>query len=202
MAATVLLAGGLVFLAPSLEVLGGQWAPAAPVARLLGIYVCLRSAAHLLIPLLAATGHPAADAALGLGWFALLAVAVAGATRLGISAVAAAQIGVAAIMLAAYVAVARRLVGISPAAIGAVLARLAVAMALAGACVLGLRSLGGVWAADATWPTLLLLGSAFTVAYGAAVCLLVPRVAADVRRLGAHLVPARGDGSSLAEHPP
>jgi len=202
MAATVLLAGGLVFLAPSLQVLGEQWGPAVPVARLLGIYVCLRSAAHLLIPLLAATGHPGADAALGVGWFALLAVAVAGATRLGITAVAAAQIGVAAVMVAAYVAVARRLVGISPAAIAAVLARLAAAMALAGACVLGLRALGGVWVADETWPTLLLNGTAFTVAYGAAVCLLVPEVAGGVRRLRAYLVPGRGDGSPVAEHPP
>jgi hypothetical protein len=71
--------------------------------------------------------------------------------------------------------------------VAAVLGRLAVAVALGGAVVLGLRTLGGVWAADTTWPTLLLLGTSFTLAYAAAAWLLMPALRADVRRLRTHL---------------
>jgi O-antigen/teichoic acid export membrane protein len=187
MAATALLAGGLVFLAPSLQVLGTQWAPAVPVARALALYVCLRSAAHLMTPLLAATGHPGADAALRVCWFLLLAGAVVAAAQVGITAVGIAQVAVAGIMLAAYAETARRLVGVRPGAVASTMARLAVAVALSGACVLGLRTLGGVWTADATWLTLLLLGTAFALAYAAVGWLLLPDVAAEGRRLREHL---------------
>jgi hypothetical protein len=64
-----------------------------------------------------------------------------------------------------------------------------VATALGGAVVLGLRALGGVWVADTTWPTLLLLGAAFTLAYASACWLLLPALRADLRRLRAHLTP-------------
>jgi PST family polysaccharide transporter len=189
MAVTALFAGGLVFLAPSLQVLGAQWGPAVPVARALALYVCLRSAAHLMTPLLAATGHPGADAALRACWFVLLAGAVAAATQVGITAVGLAQVAVALVMLVAYAETARRLVGIRPGAVASTLARLAVAVALGGACVLGLRMLGGVWTADATWLTLLLLGTAFTLGYSAVGWLLLPDVAAAARRVLGHLAP-------------
>jgi L-lactate permease len=55
--------------------------------------------------------------------------------------------------------------------------------------VLGLRTLGGVWTADTTWPTLLLLGAAFTLAYTLASWLLLPALRADLQRLRAHLTP-------------
>jgi O-antigen/teichoic acid export membrane protein len=187
MAVTTLFAGGLVFLAPSLQVLGAQWTPAIPVARALALYVCLRSAAHLMTPLLAATGHPGADAALRTCWFLLLTGTVVAATRVGITTVGIAQAVVAGVMLVAYTETARRLVGIRPGAVASTLARLAVAVALGGGCVLGLRMLGGVWTADATWPTLLLLGTAFALAFGAACWLLLPEVATQARRVLGHL---------------
>ncbi len=189
MAVTAPLAGGLVFLAPSLEVLGGRWEPSVATARVLGLYVCLRSAAHFMTPLLAATGHPGADAVLRAGWFVLLACLIALVAHEGIAAVGAAQAAVAGVLLVAYTEAARRLVGVRPGAVAAVLGRLAVAVALGGGVVLGLRALGGVWAADATWPTLLLLGTSFTLVYAAAAWLLMPALGADVRRLRAHLIP-------------
>jgi hypothetical protein len=44
-----------------------------------------------------------------------------------------------------------------------------------------------VWAADETWTTLLLLGTAFTLVYTAAAWLLIPEAVADARRLRTHL---------------
>lgn len=187
MALTVLLAGGLLFLAPGVQVLGSQWEPSVATARVLGLYVCLRSAAHFMTPLLAATGHPGADAALRACWFVLLACLILLVAPEGITAVAGAQAVVAGVLLVAYAEVARRLVGVRPGVVAAVLGRLAVAVALGGAVVLGLRTLGGVWAADTTWPTLLLLGTSFTLAYAAAAWLLMPALRADVRRLRTHL---------------
>lgn len=189
MAATVLLAGGLIFLAPSLQVLGAQWEPSVAIARALGLYVCLRSAAHFMTPLLAATGHPGADARLRACWFVLLAGAIVLVAPEGITAVGVAQAVVAGVLLVAYTEASRRLVGVRPGVVAAILSRLAVAAALGGAVVLGLRTLGGVWAADTTWPTLLLLGASFTLAYTLAASLLMPALRADLRRLRAHLTP-------------
>jgi lipopolysaccharide exporter len=189
MTATTLLAGGLIFLAPSLQVLGAQWQPSVATARALGLYVCLRSAAHFMTPLLAATGHPGADAALRGCWFVLLAGAIVVVAPEGIAAVGIAQAVVAGVLLVAYTEASRRLVGIRPLAVGAILGRLAVALAVGGATVLGLRTLGGVWAADTTWATLLLLGTSFTLAYTAAVWLVLPALGTDVRRLRTHLSP-------------
>jgi lipopolysaccharide exporter len=189
MAATVLFAGGLIFLAPSLQVLGAKWEPSVPIARALGLYVCLRSAAHFMTPLLAATGHPGADAALRACWFVLVAAAIVLVAPEGVTAVGVAQAVVAGVLLAAYTEASRRLVGVRPGVVAASLNRLAVAAALGGAVVLGLRTLGGVWVADTTWPTLLLLGAAFTLAYTMAAWLLLPALRDDLRRLRAHLTP-------------
>jgi O-antigen/teichoic acid export membrane protein len=189
MAATALLAGGLLFLAPSLQVLGAQWEPSVATARALGLYVCLRSAAQFMTPLLAATGHPGADAGLRACWFVLLACAIVLVIPEGIVAVGVAQAVVAGLLLIGYTEAARRLVGVHPGVVAAVLGRLAVAVAFGGAVVLGLRTLGGVWVADTTWPTLLLLGTSFTLAYAAATWLLLPALSVDLRRLRAHLTP-------------
>lgn len=189
MAATTLLAGGLVVLAPGLQVLGAQWQPSVATARALGLYVCLRSAAHFMTPLLAATGHPGADAALRGCWFALLAGAIVLVAPEGIAAIGVAQAVVAGVLLVAYTEASRRLVGIQPGAVAAILGRLAVALAAGAATVLGLRTLGGIWVADATWATLLLLGTCFTLAYTAVLWLALPALGTDLRRLRAHLTP-------------
>jgi hypothetical protein len=104
-------------------------------------------------------------------------------------AVGVAQAVVAGLLLIGYTEAARRLVGVHPGVVAAVLGRLAVAVAFGGAVVLGLRTLGGVWVADTTWPTLLLLGTSFTLAYAAATWLLLPALSVDLRRLRAHLTP-------------
>lgn len=189
MAGTALLAGGLIFLAPSLQVLGAQWQPSVATARALGLYVCLRSAAHFMTPLLAATGHPGTDAALRACWFVLLAGAIVLVASEGIAAVGVAQAAVAGVLLVAYTEASRRLVGIRPGVVATILGRLGVAVALGGVAVLGLRTLGGVWVADTTWLTLLLLGGSFTLAYTAAALVLQPALRADLRRLRAHLTP-------------
>jgi lipopolysaccharide exporter len=189
MAATTLLAGGLVVLAPSLQVLGTQWQPSVATARALGLYVCLRSAAHFMTPLLAATGHPGADAALRGCWFVLLAGAIVLVAPEGIAAIGVAQAVVAGVLLVAYTEASRRLVGVPPGAVAAVLGRLAVALAAGAAMVLGLRTLGGIWVADTTWATLLLLGTCFTLAYTAALWLVMPTLGTDLRRLRVHLTP-------------
>jgi O-antigen/teichoic acid export membrane protein len=189
MAATALLAGGLIFLAPSLQVLGVQWRPSVATARALGLYVCLRSAAQFMTPLLAATGHPGTDAALRACWFVLLAGAIVLVAPEGIAAVGVAQAVVAGALLVAYTEASRRLVGVRPGVVATILGRLGVAVALGGVTVLGLRTLGGVWVADTTWPTLLLLGGSFTLVYAAAAWLLQPALRADVRRLRVHLTP-------------
>jgi O-antigen/teichoic acid export membrane protein len=189
MAATTLLAGGLIFLAPSLQVLGAQWQPSVATARALGLYVCLRSAAHFMTPLLAATGHPGADAALRACWFVLLTCAIVLVAPEGSTAVGVAQAVVAGVLLVAYTEASRRLVRVRPGVVAAILGRLALAVALGGSAVLGLRTLGGVWVADTTWPTLLLLGTSFTLTYAAAAWLLLPVLRADLRRLRAHLIP-------------
>lgn len=189
MTVTALLAGGLIFLAPGLQVLGAQWEPSVATARALGLYVCLRSVAQLMTPLLAATGHPGADAGLRACWFVLLGCAIAVVAPEGIAAVGAAQAVVAGVLLVAYTGASRRLVGVRPGVVATILVRLAVAIAVGGAVVLGLRTLGGIWVADTTWTTLLLLGASFTLAYGAAAWLLVPALGADLRRLRAHLTP-------------
>jgi PST family polysaccharide transporter len=189
MAATTLLAGGLVFLAPSLQVLGAQWQPSVATARALGLYVCLRSAAHFMTPLLAATGHPGADAALRACWFVLLAGVIVLVAPEGIVAIGIAQAVVAGVLLVAYTEVSRRLVGIRPLTVAAILGRLAIALTAGGAMVLGLRMLGGVWVADTTWPTLLLLGTSFTLTYTVTVWLVVPELGTDLRRLRAYLIP-------------
>jgi hypothetical protein len=187
MALICLLGGGLIFLAPSLQVLGVEWAPSVPVARWLGLYVCLRSGAHLIHALLAATGRPGVDASLRGAWVVLLALSIAAVARHGIIAVAAVQAVVAGVLLLGYVVAAVRFVSIRGRRLALDLGRQAIVTAIAGSVVAGLRLFGGVWTADTTWATLFLLSSAFVVVYAAGTMLLVPGVGQDLRRLRARL---------------
>ena len=110
--AVFLMGAGLATLAPSLELLGRRWAPSVPVARLLGIYICLRSAAFLTSMLLR-VASPAVNAVLKGAWVALLAALIATVGRSGIVAVGAIQVAVAGPMLVAYLVLASRLTGVS-----------------------------------------------------------------------------------------
>lgn len=188
MAIICLFGGGVIALAPSLEVLGARWAPSVPAARALGVYVCLRSAAHLIHALLLAVGRPGVDAALRGVWFALLGVLIATVGRSGILTVAVLQAVVAAMLLGGYVTAASRLVGLSAPRLLLDLGRQAAVVAAATLAVAGMRSLGGIWADDPSWATLLLLGSVFVVVYTAATLLLLPGIAADLRKVRASIV--------------
>lgn len=188
MATVCLFGGAVIALAPSLVVLGARWEPAVPVARALGVYVCLRSAAHLIHALLDAVGRPGVDAALRCAWFVLLGVLIATVGRRGIVTVGVLQAVVAAVLLGGYVVAASRLVGLSAGRLVLGLARQAVVVAVAALAVAGLRMLGGIWTDDSSWGTLFLLGSVFLVAYSAATMLLLPRIGADLRKVRARLV--------------
>jgi PST family polysaccharide transporter len=187
MATVCLFGGGVIALAPSLLVLGARWEPSVPVARALGVYVCLRSAAHLIHALLAAVGRPGVDAALRGAWFVLLGVLIATVGRRGIVTVGVLQAVVASVLLGGYVSAASRLVGLSAGRLVLDLARQAVVVAVAALAVAGLRMLGGIWTADSSWGTLFLLGSVFVLAYSAATMLLLPGIGADLRKVRARL---------------
>src|SRR6202023_3210554 len=106
------MGAALATLAPYLEVLGHRWQPAVPVARLLGVYICLRSAAFMVSMLLRVVS-PVANALLRGLWVLLLVVLIATVGRTGITAVGAIQVVVAAPMLVGFLLVARRRSGIS-----------------------------------------------------------------------------------------
>lgn len=188
MALICLFGGGLIVLAPCLQVLGTKWAPSVPVARWLGVYVCVRSGAHLIHALLVGSGRPGVDAFLRGGWLLMLAFLIATLGGRGILAVGMVQAVVAGCFLIAYIGAAVRFVRISSGQLAADLGRLAVVSTIAGSVVLGLRLLGGVWAADTTWVTLLLLGSAFAITYLVGTMLLIPGIGRNLRRLRASLV--------------
>jgi O-antigen/teichoic acid export membrane protein len=182
-----LLGGGLIFLAPGLQVLGTRWEPSVATARALGVYVCLNSACQLITPLLTAAGYPGVDAVIRAGWFLLLACLIATVGAGGILAVGIVQAVVVALALAAYITGARRLLGVDPGGVVNDLARCAAAAAAGGAAVLALRSLDGIWVADTAWSTLVLLGVAFTCTFAVATWLLTPGVIPDIRKLRAYL---------------
>ncbi|MDQ6846853.1 MAG: oligosaccharide flippase family protein [Candidatus Dormibacteraeota bacterium] len=176
------MGAGLATLAPSLELLGQRWAPSVPVARLLGIYICLRSAAFMSSMLLRVV-NPAVNALLKGGWLALLAVLIATLGRSGIVAVGAIQVVVAAPLLVAYLVLARRLVGVAIAPIFIDLARLGFAALLAAGVTLGLRREVGALADPTSLGALVVLGIAFIGTYVVGLALLLPGVARDLRGL-------------------
>jgi O-antigen/teichoic acid export membrane protein len=188
MALICLFGAGLIVLAPCIQVLGTKWAPSVAVARWLGLYVCLRSGAHLIHALLVGSGRPGVDAALRGAWLVLLALLIATLGASGITTVGIVQAVVAGCFLVAYIAAAVRFVGIRGRQLAADLSRLAVVSTIAGSVVLGLRQFGGIWAADTTWVTLLLLGSAFAITYVTGAMLLIPGIGQNLRRLRTSLV--------------
>jgi hypothetical protein len=133
-------------------------------------------------------GRPAVDAALRGVWFVLLGLLIATVGRRGIVTVAVLQAVVAAVLLGGYIAAASRLVGVSAPRLLLDLGRQALVVAAATLAVAGMRTLGGVWADDSSWGTLLLLGSVFVLAYTAMTLLLLPGIAADLRKVRASLV--------------
>jgi len=139
-----------------------------------------------MTPLLAGTGHPGREATLRAAWFVLLAGLIAAVARTGIVAVGVVQAVVAAVMVIAYGETARRLVGVRPRELAVGVGRRAGPAVLGGLVVITLRTLGGVWVADTSWLTLLLLGAAFTLTYSAATLIVVPGTSGAVRRLVGH----------------
>jgi PST family polysaccharide transporter len=181
--AAFLLGGGMVALAPGLHVLGGRWAPAVPSVRILGVYVCLRSAAHLVTPLLQAIGRPGVVATLNALWTGLLAVFIVTLGRGGVELVAVAQLVVATILLALHVAVAWRLAGLDVADFVVDVTRPALAAVVAVAVTQLLRTLGGPHLPSASWAALGLLAVVFVATDVVSAVLLDRRLPVDVRRM-------------------
>ena len=180
--AVFLMGVGLATLAPSLELLGRRWAPSVPVARLLGIYICLRSAAFLTSMLLR-VASPAVNAILKGAWVALLAALIATVGRSGIVAVGAIQVAVAGPMLVAYLVLASRLTGVSVRPVLVDVARIGFAAVLAAGATLGLRQLSGALADPTSFGALVCLGVVFCGVYALAMALVLPRLASDLRQL-------------------
>jgi len=176
------MGAGLAALAPFLEVLGHRWQAAVPVARLLGVYICLRSAAFMLSMLLRVV-HPRANALLRGVWLALLVGLIATVGRGGITAVAAIQVAVATVMLGAFLVVVRQLTGVPVAPLLADIVRVAIAALIASAATTGLQRAVAMLSDPTSWGALAVLGLTFCAVYGAALALIPPGVANDVRRL-------------------
>lgn len=181
---TFLLAGALITLAPSLQVLGTKWGPAVTTARLLGVYVCGRTAAHMVTPMFQAIGRPAANAGLRLVWLVALAALLATAGRRGIATVGIIQASVAGAMVVLHVAVAKRLVDIDIGEYAFDVARPALAAAGAAAITLLARAAGGDALRDPhSWLALVALGGVFVAAYYTALALLTRSTTAGLREL-------------------
>jgi O-antigen/teichoic acid export membrane protein len=178
-----LAGGGLVVLAPSLQVLGAKWGPAVPVARALGLYICLRSAAAMTTPLLQAVGAPGSIAWLRAAWAAGLAALIATVGRQGIATVGEIQVLVALALLVAHALVARRLAGIDLAAFAASIVRPALAATLAGLVTAAVHASLGATLPRASLPGFLLLGALFTAVYAGSLTILQPALRRDVPAL-------------------
>jgi PST family polysaccharide transporter len=177
-----LMGAGLAALAPFLEVLGHRWQPAVPVARLLGLYICLRSAAFMVSMLLRVVS-PTANALLRGAWVVLLVALITTVGRNGIVAVGAIQAVVAAPMLGAYLLVARRLTGIVVTSILADIGRVTAAALIAALATVGLHNVVGALSDPTSVGALVVLTAVFTGVYALALALIMPGAAADLRRL-------------------
>ncbi|MBJ7608052.1 MAG: oligosaccharide flippase family protein [Candidatus Dormibacteraeota bacterium] len=187
-----LMGAGLATLAPSVEVLGERWAPAVPVARLLGIYICLRSAAFMISMLLRVVS-PVANALLRGAWVLLLIALITTLGRTSITTVGAIQMVVAAALLAAYLVVTRRLARVAITPIIADISRCGVAALIAAAATLAVRQGVGALSDPSSRGALLLLGITFFASYVLALAVVLPGVAGDLRRVRAlALRPAPG----------
>jgi len=182
-AAVVLLAGGVAALAPHFLILGQEWQAAEMTARLLGVYVCFRSAAFMATPVVQALGRPGTVAALRGMWTVLLVISLLSFGRQGIAAVALAQVVVAAAMFFAHTVLVARVGGTPALRLVLGLARPGLAAGLAALVLEGLRRLGGVWTDyDAVW-CFVLSGSVYTLAFGVFVLLISPRLMGDLQRV-------------------
>jgi len=186
---SVFLAGaGLVVLAPYVQVLGTKWAPAVQTARVLGVYVCLRSVAHITTPLLQAVGAPGAVAWLRAAWVAMLALLIGTVGRYGIVAVGVVQVAVAAVLLVAHALTVRRLVGIDVR--GFVDDIMRPAVAAVGAClVIALPASRPDAFPYTSWHSFLLLASLMALLYVAILMTIQPSMRHDARLLAARLRP-------------
>jgi O-antigen/teichoic acid export membrane protein len=184
-----LMGAGLATLAPSLELLGQRWGPAVPVARLLGIYICVRSGAFMISMLLRVVS-PTANALLKGAWVVLLIALIATLGRTGITTVAAIQVAVAAPLLGAYLMLTRRLAGISIAPLLADMSRVGAAALIAAAATLALRQGVGALSDPTSLGALLVLSITFCATYGLALAFILRGVASDLRRVRALAQPA------------
>jgi O-antigen/teichoic acid export membrane protein len=176
------MGAGLAALAPFLEVLGQRWQAAVPVARLLGVYICLRSATFMVSVLLRVV-HPRANALLRGAWVALLLALIVTVGRGSITAVAVVQVAVATGMLGAFLVAARQLAGILVAPLLADLLRFAIAALIASAATTVLQRGLATLSHPTSWAALIVLGLTFCAVYGAALALITPGVANVLRTL-------------------
>jgi O-antigen/teichoic acid export membrane protein len=186
MVAVCLLAGALVALAPSLTLLGEKWAPAVPVARLLGLYVCFRSAAFLVTPLLQGIGRPGTLVWIRGLWVALLTVAILILGHRGVVAVAAIQIAVAAALFVVSGLAIRRMAGIPLPEFFSDALRPAVAL---GVGIAAVAAGSHLWPGrgDPTFGRTVVLGIVFVGSYGVAAMAACPTLLADFRELRSRL---------------
>jgi O-antigen/teichoic acid export membrane protein len=189
MGGVLLMTGGLIVVAPSLELISPRWGPAVTAARLLAVFVALRSCAYLLQAFFQSTGHPGVNAVLNGIWAALLAGLIALVGRAGVEAVAATQVGVAAVLLALHVAQARRS-GVDVAGFASDVGRPALTAILACATVLGGQDLLGR-TGRVSWLSSVVIGVVYAVLYLGLLRLVAPPVWDDVRAFRARFLRAR-----------
>jgi len=177
---TFLIAGGIVTLAPSLQILGARWEPAVATAQLLAVFVCLRSGAYLIEALFQAAGRPGINAVLRGAWTIALALLIVVIGREGIVVVGAAQVGVATALVLAHLFVGRRLVGLDVGGFLDDFGRPAVVAVVSGLVVVGVRMAFGGWIGDPTsWLSVVVLALVFSAAFVAVLRLIAPSTVAD-----------------------
>jgi len=181
--ATFLLGGGLVALAPCAQVLGTKWAPAVGVTRALGVYICLRTAAHLLTPLLQAKGRPGMIALLRLAWVLVLGGLILGFAHRGVTAVGLAQVGAAGALLVAHAVVGRQVAGIDLGGFISDVGRPALCAVAAGVPTYALERAGGFWGRVHSPLTLVVLGVVYVAGYALAGLVLLRGLPSEVRSL-------------------
>jgi O-antigen/teichoic acid export membrane protein len=182
--ASVFLFGtGLAALAPFLQILGTRWYPAVPVARLLGIYVCLRSASHLITPALRALGRPGIIAAMKGLWVLALVALIWTFGKRGIVVVAGIQVGLAAVMLVVHVTAGHRLLGIGIGAYAADIMRPAAAAVPAVVVVSAIPVFAATGIDHTAVQSLLAMGAVFCILYVSSLLIIDRSFAADLRQL-------------------
>jgi PST family polysaccharide transporter len=181
-AGVCLLGLGLTALAPNIQVLGEKWRPSVTTAALLGVYVCFRSLAHSLTPIMRGMNRPGINARLWLLWVVLLGGALLIFSRHGVVAAAWSQVGVALAMSVICAVCARRFVGV---AVGAYLTdglRAGVAGVFGIAVVVALRHTDAL-SSPTSLRNFVVLGVAFVAAYCGALAVVDRHLLRDLRDL-------------------